>query len=199
MRHRVSHRKLGRTTEHRVAMLRNQAEALLRHERLETTVPRAKELRHFVERLITLAKRGVAAGEGPRAVHARRLVRCDIADGDIVSKLFSTIAPRFSTRAGGYTRLLRIGFRRGDSAELAQVELVGSEYRPEAPERAEKQQEAPPTGKRVGERLKAAARRLRGQKGEQPGGEEPENSDVPSGPRGGRSKATARQAQKKRR
>ena len=197
MRHRVSHRKLGRTTEHRVAMLRNQAEALLRHERLETTVPKAKELRPFVERLITLAKRGVAAGEGPRAVHARRLVRRDIADGAVVLKLFGTIAPRFSTRAGGYTRLLRIGFRRGDRAELAQVELVGSEYRPEALERAEKQQEVPTTSMGVGDRLKAAARRMRGQKGGQPDGDEPDSPDVPSRPRGGRSKATTRPAQKK--
>ncbi len=178
-------------------MLRNQAEALLRHERLETTVPKAKELRPFVERLITLAKRGVAAGEGPRAVHARRLVRRDIADGAVVLKLFGTIAPRFSTRAGGYTRLLRIGFRRGDRAELAQVELVGSEYRPEALERAEKQQEVPTTSMGVGDRLKAAARRMRGQKSGQPDGDEPDSPDVPSRPRGGRSKATTRPAQKK--
>src|SRR5512134_2345837 len=133
MRHRVSHRKLGRVTEHRIAMLRNQATALLRHERIETTVPRAKELRPFVERLITIAKRGLAGGEGNgKSLHARRLVLQDIQDREVVGKLFDTIAPRFDGRAGGYTRILRVGYRRGDSAEVAQIELVGSEYNPNA-------------------------------------------------------------------
>src|SRR5512134_1721556 len=133
MRHRTSHRKLGRVTEHRIAMLRNQATALLRHERIETTVPRAKELRPFVERLITIAKRGLAGGDANgRALFARRLVLRDIQDREVVAKLFDTIAPRFETRPGGYTRILRIGFRRGDSAEKAQIELVGSEYNPNA-------------------------------------------------------------------
>ena len=87
MRHRVSHRKLGRVTEHRIAMLRNQAQALLRYERIETTVPRAKELRPFVERIITIAKRGLAAGEANgRTLHARRLVLRDIHDRDVVGK-----------------------------------------------------------------------------------------------------------------
>ena len=95
MRHRVAHRKLGRTSEHRKALLRNQAEALLRHERIKTTVPKAKELRPFVERLITIAKRGLASGDVMRGVHARRLVRRDIADRVIVSKLFNGIAPHF--------------------------------------------------------------------------------------------------------
>ena len=133
MRHRVAHRKLGRVTEHRVAMLRNQATALIRYEHIETTVPKAKELRPFVERLITLAKRGVAAGNGNgRLLHARRLVGRELVDGEVVSKLFDTIAPRFADRPGGYTRILRLGFRRGDSAEMAQLELVGSEYDPKA-------------------------------------------------------------------
>ena len=133
MRHRVSHRKLGRVTEHRIAMLRNQAEALLRHERIETTVPKAKELRPFVERIISIAKRGLAGGEANgKSLHARRMVLRDIQDRDVVSKLFDTIAPRFEGRPGGYTRILRIGYRRGDSAEVAQIELVGSEYDPNA-------------------------------------------------------------------
>ena len=120
MRHRVAHRKLGRTTEHRIALLRNQAQALLRHERIETTVPKAKELRPFVERLITIAKRGVAGGEGNgRTLHARRLVLRDIPDQEVVRKLFDVYAPRFASRPGGYTRLLRLGFRRGDSAQVA--------------------------------------------------------------------------------
>ena len=102
MRHRVAHRKLGRVTEHRISMLRNQAQALLRHERIETTMPKAKELRPFVERLITIAKRGLAAGEGNgRTLHARRLVLQDIQDRDVVGKLFDTIAPRFEARPGG--------------------------------------------------------------------------------------------------
>jgi large subunit ribosomal protein L17 len=110
MRHRVSHRKLGRVTEHRIAMLRNQAHALLLHERIETTVPKAKELRPFVERLITLAKRGVKANEpNGKTLHARRLVLRDIQDRDGVGKLFDTIAPRFETRPGGYTRILHLG------------------------------------------------------------------------------------------
>src|SRR3954462_8205559 len=133
MRHRVGQRKLGRVTEHRIAMLRNQAEALIRHERIETTIPKAKELRPFVERLITIAKRGIAGGEANgRSLHARRLVLRDIQNRDVVGKLFDTIAPRFETRPGGYTRILRIGYRRGDSAEVAQIELVGSEFNPNA-------------------------------------------------------------------
>ena len=114
-------------------MLRNQATALLRHEHLTTTVPRAKELRPFVERIITIAKRGVADGaQNGKALHARRLVMHDLQDREVVSKLFETLAPRFAERAGGYTRLLRLGFRRGDAAEIAQVELVGSEFNPRA-------------------------------------------------------------------
>jgi len=133
MRHRVAHRKLGRVTEHRIALLRNQAVALIRHERIRTTVPKAKELRPFVERIITIAKRSLDAPEGSsRGVTARRMVARDLADRDVVRKLFDTIAPRYAERAGGYTRLLRVGYRRGDSAEVAEVELVGSEYNPSA-------------------------------------------------------------------
>ena len=164
MRHRVSHRKLGRVTEHRIAMLRNQATALLKYEHIETTVPKAKELRPFVERIITIAKRGLAAGDAnARTLHARRLVLRDIQDRDIVGKLFDTIAPRFEARPGGYTRILRLGYRRGDSAELAQIELVGSEYDPNAEsDKAEKAEAKKPKG--VGGRLRAAAERLRGKK-----------------------------------
>ena len=154
MRHRVAHRKLGRVTEHRLSLLRNQAQALLRHERINTTVAKAKELRPFVEHLITVAKRGIAEGADTiRAVNARRTVRRDLADRAVAAKLFDTIAPRFSDRPGGYTRMLRVGYRRGDAAELAQVELIGSEYDPgkeekprtdrkpdEQPERRQEQQ-----------------------------------------------------------
>jgi large subunit ribosomal protein L17 len=164
MRHRVAHRKLGRVTEHRIAMLRNQARELIKHERIETTVPRAKELRPFVERLITIAKRGIAEGGAtPRALHARRLVLADIPDKGVVGKLFETLAPRFQGRPGGYTRILRVGFRRGDSADLAHIELVGSEYNPRAAEAApDTEAGAPKPG--VGGRLRAAAQRLRRKK-----------------------------------
>ncbi|MDQ3348014.1 MAG: 50S ribosomal protein L17 [Acidobacteriota bacterium] len=182
MRHRVSHRKLGRVTEHRIAMLRNQAAALILHERIETTVPKAKELRPFVERIITLAKRGLAAGDANgKSLHARRLVLRDIQDRDVVGKLFDTIAPRFEGRPGGYTRILRIGYRRGDSAEVAQIELVGSEFNPNAEaEKAASTAKAKPKG--VGGRLRAAAERLRGKKAEgEEGADEPtENKAKPA-------------------
>jgi len=168
MRHNVAHRKLGRVTEHRLALLRNQAIALLRHERIETTMPKAKELRPFVERLITIARRGVAAGDASgRTLHARRLVLAELPDREVVGKLFETLAPRFAERPGGYTRILRVGFRRGDSAEVACVELVGSEYNPQAakaePAGAE---EGAKKSRSVGERLKRAAQRMRGSKGD---------------------------------
>jgi large subunit ribosomal protein L17 len=165
MRHNVAHRKLGRVTEHRIALLRNQAIALLRHERIETTVPKAKELRPFVERLITVAKRGVAAGNANgRALSARRLVLAQLPDEVVVGKLFDTIVSRFAERPGGYTRILRLGIRRGDAAEVAQIELVGSEYNPRAPEAGSGDKEAKPKSKGVGDRLKAAAQRMRGKK-----------------------------------
>ena len=165
MRHRVAHRKLGRVTEHRIALLRNQATALLRYEHLTTTVPKAKELRPFVERLITVAKRGLAGGDAKgHTLNARRLIMQDLQDREIVTKLFDTIAPRFAARPGGYTRLMRIGFRKGDSAEVAQVELVGSEYDPKAKTETEGSAEAKPKAKGVGGRLRAAAERLLGTK-----------------------------------
>src|SRR3954468_4855492 len=111
MRHRVAHRKLGRVTEHRISTLRTQATALLKNEHLTTPVPKAKEFRPVVERLITVAKRGLAAGEANgRVLNARRLVMADVQDREVVSKLFDTIAPRFAERPGGYTRLMRTGY-----------------------------------------------------------------------------------------
>jgi large subunit ribosomal protein L17 len=159
MRHRVAYRKLGRVTEHRISMLRNQAVALIRYERIETTVPRAKELRPFVERIISIAKRSLDAPEGAtHHVTARRRVAADIADREVVSKLFETIAPRYRDRPGGYTRLLRLGHRRGDAADIAEVELVGSEYDPKAEaEKARAGGETPKPEKRtMGERLRGA-------------------------------------------
>jgi large subunit ribosomal protein L17 len=171
MRHRVAYRKLGRVTEHRIAMLRNQASALLQYERIETTVPRAKELRPFVERIITIAKRSLNAPEGStHGVTARRAVARDIADREVVQKLFDTIAPRYVERPGGYTRILRLGIRRGDNADVAQIELLGSEYDPNAAT-AEKSDEASPDKpkkKTMGERLRGALGR--GKKDEIAGG-----------------------------
>ena len=178
MRHRVSHRKLGRVTEHRIALLRNQAEALIRHERIETTIPKAKELRPFVERIITIAKRGLAGGgSNGGALHARRLVLRDIQNRDVVAKLFDTIAPRFEARPGGYTRILRLGFRRGDAAEVAQIELVGSEFNPNAEAEKAAAAEAKPKAKGVGGRLRAAAERLRGKAKESEGDEGSEGAE----------------------
>jgi len=162
MRHRVAHRKLGRVTEHRLAMLRNLTTALLQHEHIETTVPRAKELRPFAERLITVAKRGLAKG-GPAALNARRLVAADIADRDVLKKLFDTLAPRFAERPGGYVRILKAGFRRGDSADMARVELLGSEFDPKKAEAA-KAAKGEGKGEGLGGRIRRAAERVRGRK-----------------------------------
>jgi large subunit ribosomal protein L17 len=182
MRHRKAHRKLGRTTEHRIALLRNQATALLWHERIETTVPKARELRPFVERLITIARRGVKAADARgKTLFARRLVSRDVRDQVVVTKLFDELAPRFAERPGGYTRILKLGHRRGDAAELAQIELVGSEYDPKKAEAERKAaEEAQGVGqkpqKSVGERLRAAAQRLRGKKAQGDAGAKPKAS-----------------------
>lgn len=168
MRHRVAHRKLGRVTEHRIAMLRNQAQALLLHEHIITTVPKAKELRPFVERLITVARNGVAEGAANgKALQARRMVARDIHDKDVLKKLFDTLAPRFASRPGGYVRILRAGVRKGDAADIALVELVGSEFDPkkaQAEKEKEKKVEEKGEGKGLGGRLRAAAQRVRGRK-----------------------------------
>ena len=125
MRHRVAHRKLGRVTPHRLALLRNLATALFERERIRTTLMKAKELRPYAEKLITLAKRD----EG--GLHARRLAARDIHDPVVLRKLFETLGTRFADRPGGYTRILRLGPRKGDGAEMAILELLGSEYKPE--------------------------------------------------------------------
>src|SRR6188474_3236659 len=157
MRHRVAHRKLGRVTEHRIAMLRNQASALIEHERIQTTVARAKELRPFVERIISVAKRSLSpAATAPHRVTARRVVSRDIANREVVTKLFDTIAPRYVDRPGGYTRLLRLGHRRGDSAEVAAVELLGSEYDPNAKDAKDKAAAEKPKKKTMGGRIREA-------------------------------------------
>ena len=116
MRHGMVNRKLGRKSGHRLAMFRNQLASLIDKERIITTLPKAKELRPQIERLITLGKND--------SVHARREAARLVADDTIVAKLFGTIGPRFSTRPGGYTRIIKLGPRRGDAAEMAILELV---------------------------------------------------------------------------
>jgi large subunit ribosomal protein L17 len=116
MRHRNSNRKLNRTSSHRQAMLRNMATSLLRHEIIKTTLPKAKELRRIAEPLITLGKNATLAN--------RRLAFSRLRDRDIVGKLFNELGPRYSTRPGGYLRILKCGFRNGDNAPMALVELV---------------------------------------------------------------------------
>ncbi len=116
MRHGVAGRKLGVTTSHRLAMFRNMAHALIKHEQITTTLPKAKELRPVAERLITLGKRG--------GLHAKRQAYAQLRDDVIVSKLFGAIADRYKSRSGGYTRVLRAGIRHGDAADMAVIELV---------------------------------------------------------------------------
>src|SRR5262245_725967 len=118
MKHRVAGRKLGRTSAHRLAVLRNLSTDLFRHERIQTTLMKAKELRPFAERLITAGKAG--------DVHARRRVARHIHDGTVARKLVETLSTRFAERPGGYTRIIKLGPRRGDAAEMAIVELIGS-------------------------------------------------------------------------
>jgi large subunit ribosomal protein L17 len=169
MRHRYAHRRLGRVSSHRKALLRNLATDLLDHEHIVTTVPKAKEVRPIVERLITVAKRGVKADDPKgRTLAARRLVMTEIVNEDVVTKLFDQLAPRFMDRPGGYTRILRLGHRRGDGGEIAQIELLGSEYDPKKAEAEKAEQESagegPKQQKSVGERLRSAAQNLRGKK-----------------------------------
>jgi large subunit ribosomal protein L17 len=116
MRHGNAHRKLNRTQSHRKAMFANMAASLIRHEQIVTTLPKAKDLRPIVEKLITLGKKG---DQG-----ARRLAISRLRDEDMVKKLFDDLAPRYKARAGGYTRVLKAGFRYGDSAPLAVIELI---------------------------------------------------------------------------
>ena len=116
MRHRKAHRKLGRTTPHRKAMLANMAVALIKHEQIVTTLPKAKELRPYVEKLVTLGKRG--------GVHARRQVYAKLPEQQWANKLFDVLGPRYADRPGGYIRIMRAGFRYGDNAPLAVIEFV---------------------------------------------------------------------------
>jgi large subunit ribosomal protein L17 len=131
MRHGFAHRKLNRTAEHRRAMFANLAAALIKHEQITTTLPKAKDLRPIVEKLVTLGKRG--------GLHARRQAVSEIRDVAMVKKLFEVLGPRYKTRNGGYTRVMKAGFRYGDSAPLAVIEFVDRNV-------AAKGQDSGPTG-----------------------------------------------------
>ena len=116
MRHRIGGRKLNRTSQHRQMLFRNMSQALIKHEQIVTTLPKAKELRPVVERLITLGRRG--------DLHARRLAHARLRDDAMTKKLFEVLGPRYEERAGGYCRIMKAGFRYGDSAPMAVIELV---------------------------------------------------------------------------
>jgi large subunit ribosomal protein L17 len=131
MRHQLSNRKLNRTTSHRLAMFQNMTVSLLRHEIIKTTLPKAKELRRFAEPIITMSKNATLAN--------RRLAFNRLRDRAIVGKLFDELGPRYKNRNGGYLRILKYGFRQGDNAPMALVELVD---RPEQPATAEEQKAA---------------------------------------------------------
>jgi ribosomal protein L17 len=120
MRHGIGKRKLQRTSSHRIAMLRNMAASLIKHEQITTTLPKARELRPYVEKLITLAKRG--------GLSNRRLAMARLMDETQLAKLFDTLAPRYADREGGYTRVLKAGFRASDAAPMGIIELVDRDF-----------------------------------------------------------------------
>ena len=141
MKHRVVGRRLDRTTEHRTAMFRNLVTSLFRHERIKTTTPKAKEIKRFADKFITLAKKGTA--------HARRLANRDVRDVEVLNKLFETLGPRFKDRPGGYTRIIRVGRRAGDAAEMAMIELVDRTPAAAEGEAAEKGGKKKPAAKKA--------------------------------------------------
>jgi large subunit ribosomal protein L17 len=141
MRHGMVNRKLGRTSSHRNAMFRNQLASLIENERIVTTLPKAKELRPLIERLVTLGKND--------NVHSRRQAERIVSDDHLISKLFGTLGPRFAERPGGYTRIIKLGSRRGDAAEMAILEFVGYQL----PE-----QEKPSAGAAAAKKEKKAAK-----------------------------------------
>jgi large subunit ribosomal protein L17 len=171
MKHRVAGRKLGRTSAHRLALLRNLATSLFEKERIRTTLMKAKELRPFAEKLVTMAKK--------ETLHARRQVLRHIHDREVVAKLFETLSARFAQRPGGYTRILKLGPRRGDAAEMAIIELVGSEAAP-----SKKKKKGGAKGKSVREAPEVEA----------PAGVEESSADATPVEQLGRKKAPAKKA-----
>jgi large subunit ribosomal protein L17 len=157
MKHRVVGRKLGRTSAHRLALLRNLSTSLFEKERITTTLMKAKELRPFAERLLTLSKR--------ETLHARRQVLRHIREKEVVSKMFDTLSARYAQRPGGYTRIVKLGPRRGDSAEMAIIELVG--YEPQHKQEKEKDKDAAPAKGR-GARAKTGEAAAPAEQGDKP-------------------------------
>ncbi|MCH9844681.1 MAG: 50S ribosomal protein L17 [Alphaproteobacteria bacterium] len=137
MRHRKSHRKLNRTASHRKAMFVNMANALIKHEQIKTTVPKAKELRSVVEKLITAGKKG--------RLHDRRRVYAFLRDETMTKKIWDVLAPRYEKRGGGYSRVLRAGWRHGDAADIAYIELVDRDVDAKGKDSGPKQDEATQT------------------------------------------------------
>jgi large subunit ribosomal protein L17 len=173
----MANRKLGRTSSHRAAMFRNQLASLIDKERIITTLPKAKEIKPLFEKLITLARTDT--------VHARRLANRQVQNDDLIKKLFDTLGPRFSTRPGGYTRIMKLGARRGDAAEMAILELV--ERSPEtdateteAPAKASTKKKAAPAAAdtAAGEKPKRGAKKAAAPKSDAPAAE-----DKPKRPR----------------
>ncbi|WP_448383274.1 50S ribosomal protein L17 [Desulfosoma sp.] len=134
MRHRKSGRKLNRTSSHRSAMFRNMVTSLLEHERIVTTVPKAKEIRRWADSMITLGKRG--------DLHARRQALAVVRRKDVVHKLFAELGPRYQTRQGGYTRIVKMGFRKGDGAPMCLIELTGAEIKAKPKKKPRAQEQA---------------------------------------------------------
>lgn len=157
MQHNRAGRKLGRTTAHRRALFRNQISSLVKHERITTTLHKAKELRPLAEKLVTLGKRG--------GLHARRLALKQLPDADAVQKLFGDLAKRFETRKGGYTRILKLGRRQGDGAETALIEFVDFDF---AQRRAEKVAKEKAASEKKETLLEKAKRLVTGRSGAKP-------------------------------
>ncbi|MFL6246691.1 MAG: 50S ribosomal protein L17 [Thermoanaerobaculia bacterium] len=168
----MANRKLGRTASHRKAMFRNQLASLIDNERIITTLPKAKELRPLAEKLITLAKND--------SVHTRRQAFQQVPDDSLIAKLFDTLGPRFSTRPGGYTRILKLGARRGDAAEMAILELVersadkteAKSAEPAAPAKSSKKKAAKPAEPAPAEEKPKRARKAAPKAEEAPAAEE---------------------------
>ncbi len=158
MKHRVVGRRLDRTTEHRTAMLRNMVTSLIRHERIVTTTPKAKELKRFADKVITLGKRGTS--------HARRVAHREVRDIEVLDKLFGAIAERFKARPGGYTRLVRVGRRPGDNAEMALIELVDRAGGAAAGGEPAAEEAAPRKAQATKEKAAAKAEKPKAEKGE---------------------------------
>jgi len=198
MQHNRAGRKLGRTTAHRKALFRNQLSSLITHERIQTTLPKAKDLRPLIEKMVTLGKRG--------GLHARRLVLKTIPEAPTVKKLFEEIAPRFQSRAGGYTRILKLGRRPGDGAEMAILEFIdfdwahrqaekkvaakaAEEKKQSLLEKAKKLVAGKSEGKAEGEKGEKAEKKAEGAEGEAeaksvPPAERPRGYTAPKGPKG---------------